>query len=367
MRAKATLFGFLFAGGGFLCSPAFGGTSLGLAWNPSPDSVQGYKIYFGVNGGTQTNLANVGNVTNVVLQNLDAGKNYFFFATAYANQVESDPTPRISYTTPVNNAPTLAPIADGIADEGKLFQVKASASDSDVPAQTLRFSLGSNAPAGAAIDVSTGAFSWTPASSQAPSANRVTIVVTDNGNPPLSASQTFGVLVREGFYLTVNPPSNGTIQINPKGTLNQAGTKYINGTKVSASAQASLAYGFDHWTLNGVNYMGNPLNFTMTQNQTLSATFKLLGGVLNLTQSSASSPTTTMAATSPTTTTAAQPAPTSYTTTTSTNQNTPTNALVLESSTNLVDWKPVAVAPTATTSPVDTNAVYRITTVPLTP
>src|SRR4051812_38093949 len=113
MRAKAFFFGIIFAGGTLLCSPAIGGASVGLVWDPSPDTVQGYNIYFGVEGGSVTNVASLGNVTNVVLQGLNAGMKYFIFATAYdQNNLEGDPTPVITYTTPGNNTPTLAPIAD---------------------------------------------------------------------------------------------------------------------------------------------------------------------------------------------------------------------------------------------------------------
>jgi hypothetical protein len=364
MRARAVFLGIVIAGGE-LFGYAVAGTSVGLTWEPSPDSVQGYNVYFGPSGGSQTNMVNVGNSTNVVLQGLDVGRTYFFFASAYSGDVQSEPSPMVTYTTPLNNTPTLAPIADAVADEGKPFQLKASASDPDVPAQTFKFSLGANAPAGASIDVSTGAFSWTPASSQAPSTNRVTITVTDSGTPAQSASQTFTILVREGFYLTVNSSSGGTVQVSPRGTLNQAGTKYLSGTQVSASAQASFGYAFDHWTLNGATYTANPLNFTMDQNQSLTPYFKLLGGVLTVTQSSPTTSTTSTSTTSTSTSSlSTTTSPTTTTTLVSTNQTT-TNAVVLEASTNLVEWTEVAVAPTTSTTTVDTNVVYRVKTVPL--
>src|SRR5439155_24928176 len=62
----------------------------------------------------------------------------------------------------VNTAPALAAIADQSVDEGALLQLTASAIDADLPANKLTFSLGSGAPAGAAINASTGVLSWTP-------------------------------------------------------------------------------------------------------------------------------------------------------------------------------------------------------------
>src|SRR5262249_6658014 len=57
---------------------------------------------------------------------------------------------------------------------------------------------------GATIGGTTGLFKWTPTAQQAPSTNAVTIQVTDNGTPPLSASRSFTVVV-------ANPPRLGGI------------------------------------------------------------------------------------------------------------------------------------------------------------
>src|SRR5262249_18642056 len=66
----------------------------------------------------------------------------------------------------VNSPPSLAPIADaGIAASSSL-PFTASASDSDVPANSLTFSLDAGAPAGATIGASSGFFSWTPDATQ---------------------------------------------------------------------------------------------------------------------------------------------------------------------------------------------------------
>src|SRR5205823_5723823 len=78
-----------------------------------------------------------------------------------------------------------------------LLTFTASATDSDLPAQTLTYSLDAGAPAGAAINPATGVFTWTPTGAQGPSVNRVTIRVTDNGSPALNASQTLTITVNE--------------------------------------------------------------------------------------------------------------------------------------------------------------------------
>src|SRR5439155_19241417 len=82
-------------------------------------------------------------------------------------------------------------------DEGALLQLTVSATDADVPANTLTFSLAPGAPVGAAIDATTGVFSWTPTEAQGPGDYSATVRVADNGTPALGASRTFAIHVGE--------------------------------------------------------------------------------------------------------------------------------------------------------------------------
>jgi hypothetical protein len=61
----------------------------------------------------------------------------------------------------------------------------------------LTFTLGADAPPGAAINPTNGVFRWQPTETQGPSTNRLTVIVTDDGPPPLSATQFFTVVVRD--------------------------------------------------------------------------------------------------------------------------------------------------------------------------
>lgn len=100
-------------------------------------------------------------------------------------------------TLTVNTSPTLSPIADQIINEGVALVITNIATDPDIPANTLTFSLGTNAPTGATINPTNGLFSWTPAEAQAPGTNVITVIVTDNGIPNLSDSKSFTVVVNE--------------------------------------------------------------------------------------------------------------------------------------------------------------------------
>src|ERR1041385_8859409 len=68
---------------------------------------------------------------------------------------------------PVNDAPTLNAIANQTVYLGNTLTVTASGSDVDGPSQTLSYSLLGTVPAGAAINASSGALTWTPAAGQA--------------------------------------------------------------------------------------------------------------------------------------------------------------------------------------------------------
>ena len=95
-----------------------------------------------------------------------------------------------------NTPPQLAAAGEFATDEGTAMAFAANGSDSDWPLQELTYSLVGEVPAGAGISAN-GVFSWKPTESQGPSTNLFTMVVTDDGTPFLSATQTFTVVVRE--------------------------------------------------------------------------------------------------------------------------------------------------------------------------
>ncbi len=104
-----------------------------------------------------------------------------------------------------NIGPNSPPVVDFPGNQfiypGQTLTLSIQASDPD-PQQTLTYSLG-DGPPGSAIDPVLGVFTWAPAPNQVPSTNSVTVVVTDNGVPPLSATQTFTVRVATPPALSV--------------------------------------------------------------------------------------------------------------------------------------------------------------------
>ena len=97
--------------------------------------------------------------------------------------------------TEVNLAPVLTVPADQTIDPLASWTATLTAADPDVPANALAFALGSG-PAGLTLDPLTGIIRWTPAPAQASSVNQITVRVTDNGVPPLSAERSFTLTVK---------------------------------------------------------------------------------------------------------------------------------------------------------------------------
>src|SRR3989440_8969965 len=88
--------------------------------------------------------------------------------------------------------PVLSVPADQTIDEQTALNVSASATDADLPANTLTFALVS-APTGMTINPASGVISWTPSEAQGTRANEVSESVTGNGVPALSATDSFTV------------------------------------------------------------------------------------------------------------------------------------------------------------------------------
>src|SRR5207245_122733 len=96
----------------------------------------------------------------------------------------------------VNSAPTLTVPGNQTINELSTLVVTNTATDTDVPSNTLTFALVSG-PSGVAVNPTTGVLSWTPTEAQGPSTNTITVKVTDNGSPALSATSSFTVVVNE--------------------------------------------------------------------------------------------------------------------------------------------------------------------------
>ena len=109
--------------------------------------------------------------------------------------------PSITTTIGGNSPPTLASMANQIVNVGTMVAVTAMGTDAE--GNTLTYSL-TTAPSGAVINPSTGGFTWTPSGAQGALTHNVTVLVTDNGTPNLSASTSFTVTVNPQVIIENN-------------------------------------------------------------------------------------------------------------------------------------------------------------------
>jgi len=95
----------------------------------------------------------------------------------------------------VNTPPVLGSIGDKSVNELTALAFNATATDADLPANTLTYTLGAGAPEGAAITAG-GAFTWTPSEAQSVRPYDITIIVSDGKGG--TDSETITITVNEG-------------------------------------------------------------------------------------------------------------------------------------------------------------------------
>ena len=171
------------------------------------------------------------------------------------------------YGSPVsaNQPPVLAPIPNQSILAGRTLLVTNSAADPDIPQQTLTFSL-LTAPANATINTNSGLFSWRPTMAQSPSTQTVAVVVSDNGTPGLSATQSFmATVIRPSApVLNAGPVANGNFGFwingdsGPDYTI-QASTNLISWAPLFTSNSPVLPY---YWA--DTNTAAYPVRFYRT-------------------------------------------------------------------------------------------------------
>lgn len=114
----------------------------------------------------------------------------------------------------LNQSPTRAPI--GVLEGGRI-QIPFTAVDDDEPRQALRWSFETELPPGAEFNPATHVLSWTPSETQGPSTHEVTVKVTDDGTPPLSATNVLQIVVQEvnEAPVLIEPPERTVDEMTP--------------------------------------------------------------------------------------------------------------------------------------------------------
>lgn len=190
-----------------------------------------------------------------------------------------------------NGRPIIAGVADQAMNALTTLNLALSATDADIPANHLTFSLASG-PVRMTVSPS-GALSWTPTEAQGAAAYPVTVTVTDNGVPALSATTGFTVVVHaaagraeliaqwdfEGDYRTSN--GNAAYDLIPGGHVDivhsvRGRVAEFHGGTFPITDQATLS----HPDLDRLDTLATP------DNASFNGGFSIMGWALSRTTSS---------------------------------------------------------------------------------
>lgn len=176
------------------------------------------------------------------------------------------------FVNSVNDAPTLASIANQTVVLGDTLTLTVLGSDVDIPAQTLVYSLVGNVPTGATINAMTGEFSWTPTGNQFGQVYAITVRVTDSGE--LFSQQSFTVTIQDNTapQITISNPTQGanyslnqTVAANYScSDANGSGIQSCTGTVASGAAIDTSTVGTKSFIVTATDRAGNQSSQTVT-------------------------------------------------------------------------------------------------------
>lgn len=170
-----------------------------------------------------TNLSGATSATlNIASTTTDDAGAYAVIVTTAAGSVTSSTA---TLTVIPNAPPVFNPTSSTNINVGVNLVVASAAVDTNVPAQTLTYSLLAG-PSGSAVNSGNGNFTWRPTTAQADTTNAVSVVVTDNGTPNLSATNNFTVTVNPLPAPATSAPSyaGGLFSVSVNG---QIGPDYL--------------------------------------------------------------------------------------------------------------------------------------------
>ena len=227
----------------FVPISAFAGR-ISLAWDPSPDAVTGYRVYYGpspnprVTGTAET----LGHQTTATILKLSQGVTYYFVVTAYSSGGESGPSNEVSGTAvadPANLPPsvTLTAPANGTSFVAPAtIALTANASDPDGSVARVDFYQGGTLVGTDAAAPYTAAWTNVPAGTYSLTA----VAIDDAGASTTSAAST----------VTVNAPvslPSGWTAADVGGPALAGQTGFANGTFSITAGGADIVGTWDQF------------------------------------------------------------------------------------------------------------------------
>jgi hypothetical protein len=119
----------------FLCASLASATSVDLAWDAvNASNLAGYKVHYGLASGNYTATKDVGEPTTTTISGLEAGKTYYFAATAYDQDGNSsDFSNEVSHAVPDRDSD-----GDGLMDREEVEKYGTDPNQADTDGDGLR-------------------------------------------------------------------------------------------------------------------------------------------------------------------------------------------------------------------------------------
>jgi hypothetical protein len=216
-------------------------------------TVQGNQVSVYFDGNQVVNMAD-NNVDGLPAYSSGAAGAHMYMDTPFIASFDDLSITQINLT---NTPPVLPSQVNRTMAALTTLLVTNTATDTDIPTQVLTYQLVSP-PAGAAISAS-GLISWTPNAGQAPSTNLITTIVTDNGTPPYSATNSFNVVVTPAGtngpgQLFTDDFTRGTDPAPITPWLAQSGTWTVTSGSLRAGTNTLQTYGNAYITNSWTNF-----------------------------------------------------------------------------------------------------------------
>jgi hypothetical protein len=224
------------------------GIQAGTDTSPGSGSVQSAPVLIGEEWGAGAGRRFAGHLDELRLSNARRSSNWVWasYLTVASNSTFTTIGAVVSNTPPV-----LAAVSNRTIIAGATLFITNSAVDSDLPAQSLSYSL-ITSPGGASIHTSSGLITWRPRIAQAGSNYVFSVRVADNGPGNLTATENFSVtVVAPARPVTSNPRNiSGRFQLicdgesGPDYTV-QASTNLLDWVTVFTTNTPALPF---QWT-----------------------------------------------------------------------------------------------------------------------
>ena len=184
--------------------------------------VNAYTIYASDNGGAYRVWLNDTTLTSALFTG-QPDHQYAFYSRARDNagnleDARETPDARTILRLP-NTPPVFEPQPEFFLFFGQTLLLTNRAVDLDLRADRLTFTLGAGSPTNAVLDPVTGVLRWTPGRRAAGCTNLLAVLVTDDGLPPLSATQMLSVVVARDLRIelgsaVVAAGQSGSVSVN---------------------------------------------------------------------------------------------------------------------------------------------------------